>query len=83
MVAATAAQCDGSGAWTAKQYPNQLWVGGVMGVLLTLGNILRRRHASTPRYRPRIPSSDIQEGAEVARACAMAGVVRYIGRILS
>ena len=53
-------------------------VGGVMGVVLTLGNILRRRHASTPRYRPKIPSSDIQEGAEAARACAMAGVVRYI-----
>ena len=37
-------------------------VGGVMGVVLTLGNILRRRNASTPRYRPSIPFSDVQEG---------------------
>ena len=54
-----------------------------MGVVVSLGNILRSRHALTPHYHPAIPSSDIQEGIEVARVCAMAGVVLHIGRTWS
>ena len=83
MVAATTDQRDGRDTWKTKQQPNQLRMGGVTGVAVTLGNILRHRNASTPHYRPTIPFSDIQEGMDVARACAMAGVVLYIGRTWS
>ena len=37
-------------------------MGGVMGVVTTLGHISRYRHALTHRYRPKLPSSNIQEG---------------------
>ena len=37
-------------------------MGGVMGVVMALGHISRYRHAPTHRYRPKIPSSNIQEG---------------------
>ena len=83
MVAETTNQRDGRDTWQTKQYLNQLRMGGVTGVVVTLGNILRRRNASTPRYRPTIPSRDIQEGIKVARAGAMAGVVLCIGRTWS
>ena len=33
-----------------------------MGVVMALGHISRYRHAPTHRYRPKIPSSNIQEG---------------------
>jgi hypothetical protein len=55
-------------------------VGGEIAVVLVLGHILRRRHASTPHYRPTILCSDIQEGIEVAGVYEMAGVALYIGR---
>ena len=83
MVAATTDRRDGRDTWQTKQHPNQLRMGGVTGVVVTLGNILRRRSASTPCYRPTIPFRDIQEGMDVARACAMAGVVLQIGRTWS
>ena len=51
-----------------------------MGVVSLRGNIFQRRHGSTPRYRQAILPSNIQEGNEVARVCAMARVVLYIGR---
>ena len=37
-------------------------MGGVMGVVMALGHISRYRHAPTHHYRPKIPSSNIQEG---------------------
>ena len=37
-------------------------MGGVMGVVTTLGHISRCRHALTHRYHPKLPSSNIQEG---------------------
>ena len=50
-------------------------MGGVVGVVMALGHIFQRRHGSTPRYRPAILSSNIQEGNEVARVHAMAMVM--------
>ena len=62
MGAAATDQCNGGDAWAKKQYQNQLLVGGEMGVALMLSHILHHRHAPAPRYRPSLPSSNIQEG---------------------
>ena len=62
MGAAATARCDGRDTRKTKQYQNQLWMGGERGVVLMLGHISSYRHASTPRYRPTIPSGAVQEG---------------------